>query len=465
VAEEAEGKRSYGAGARILSVGIAATGLVTFGYFALASHALNPVEYKGVSLLWSVMFVIVSVIYRPIEQLLSRTIAERRARGLHHGHPLRVPGLIQLGFALGFLAIALLMHDTIVHDVFDSSSTLYWVLIAGVLAYAASYFARGYLAGHERFGLYGGLVLLESMSRFLFALAVTVGIASGQSAVALGIAAAPFVSLVVVPAAFSRRSAGGPAGAPAADAAVEQGPAAAEAEEAAGDLSLRGGSRFAGAVFGIQLAEQSLLNAAVIVVAATSTDRALAGFVFNVLLIARAPLQLFQAIQTSLLPHLTGLEASDDAGSFERTIRLTILVMVGFAGLVALGLLVIGPLAMKILFGHHGHYERIGLAAVGLGMGFHLVAGTLNQAALARGRAGLAAGAWLLSAALFVGWVASSFMADPVRRVEAGYLGATLLLSGMLYALYRRPAAQDDRRVAAAPQGRLHRRPARRRRG
>ncbi|MGI8579333.1 MAG: hypothetical protein ACR2K9_02115 [Solirubrobacteraceae bacterium] len=464
MSEEAEGERSYGAGARILSIGIAATGLVTFGYFALASHALNPVEYKGVSLLWSVMFVIVSVIYRPIEQLLSRTIAERRARGLHHGHPLRVPGLIQLGFALVFLAVALPLHDTIVHDVFDGSSTLYWVLIAGVLAYAASYFARGYLAGHERFGLYGGLVLLESLSRFLFALAVTVGIASGQSAVALGIAAAPFVSLVVVPAAFSRRSGGGgPAGTPVADAAVAQGPASAEAEEAAGDLSLRGGSRFAGAVFGIQLAEQSLLNAAVIVVAATSTDRALAGFVFNVLLIARAPLQLFQAIQTSLLPHLTGLEASDDAGSFEKTIRLTILVIAGFAGLVALGLLVIGPFAMKVLFGHHGHYERIGLAAVGLGMGFHLVAGTLNQAALARGRAGLAAAAWLLSAALFVGWVASSFMTDPVRRVEAGYLGATLLLSGMLYALYRRPGSEEEAPQSPPRGEQALRRPSRRR--
>jgi hypothetical protein len=40
---------------------------------------------------------------------------------------------------------------------------------------------------------------------------------------------------------------------------------------------------------------------------ATSSNTALAGVVFNVLLIARAPLQLFQAIQTSLLPHLTGL--------------------------------------------------------------------------------------------------------------------------------------------------------------
>ena len=72
----------YGAGAKILSIGIASTGVVTFAYFSVASYALDDVDYKAISLLWSVLFVIVSVIYRPIEQLLSRTIADRRARGL-----------------------------------------------------------------------------------------------------------------------------------------------------------------------------------------------------------------------------------------------------------------------------------------------------------------------------------------------------------------------------------------------
>ena len=71
----------YGRGARILSIGIALTGVVTFAYFSVASYVLNDVEYKQIALLWSVLFVTVSVIYRPIEQLLSRTIADRRARG------------------------------------------------------------------------------------------------------------------------------------------------------------------------------------------------------------------------------------------------------------------------------------------------------------------------------------------------------------------------------------------------
>ena len=151
------------------------------------------------------LFVIVSVIYRPIEQLLSRTIAGRRARGLHTGHPMRTPILIQAGFALAFLVIALVFKEPIENDLFDGATALYWVLVVAVLAYAASYFARGWLAGHQWFGLYGGLVFMEATTRLLFAVAVLIGLASGQTAVAMGMAAAPFVSLVVVPWAFSRR--------------------------------------------------------------------------------------------------------------------------------------------------------------------------------------------------------------------------------------------------------------------
>src|SRR5947208_1779938 len=82
---------------------LASPGVVTVAYFPVASYALNDVDYKYISLLWSELFVIVSVIYRPIEQLLSRTIAGRRARGLHSGHPMRTPLLIQAGFASAFL--------------------------------------------------------------------------------------------------------------------------------------------------------------------------------------------------------------------------------------------------------------------------------------------------------------------------------------------------------------------------
>jgi len=413
----------YGRGARILSIGIATTGLVTFAYFSVASYVLGDAAYAQISLLWSALFVTVSVLYRPIELLLSRTIADRRARGLEHDHPLRTPLILQLSFATGFLVIALALRGPIEDDLFDGSSTLYWILVVAVLAYAASYFARGWLAGQQWFGFYGGLVFLEALSRLGFAVAVAVGIAEGQSAVALGMAAAPLVSLVVVPWAFSRR------------------PPAQQRARDADELGLGRGGRFALAVLAVMIAEQTLLNAAVLLVDVTSEDAAVAGFVFNVLLIARAPLQLFQAIQGSLLPHLAGLEAREGRAEFSRAIRVTILAITGFAGAVAMGLVLIGPFAMDLLFDDAFTYGRWGLALVAIGMGAHLAAGTLNQAALARDRAGTAAAAWLVSAAAFVAFMVSPLVGDELLRTEVGYCGAALLLCALLTAVYRRSAA------------------------
>jgi O-antigen/teichoic acid export membrane protein len=190
-------------------------------------------------------------------------------------------------------------------------------------------------------------------------------------------------------------------------------------------------------VLAIMAAEQALLNVPVLAADATASDAALAGFVFNVLLITRAPLQLFQAIQTSLLPHLSGLEATGGRDDFARALRVTLLAIAGFAGAVVLGLAAVGPLAMDLLFGGDFEYARGGLVLVGLGMGFHLAAGTLNQAALARDRAGLAAAAWLGCALAFLAWLLLSPLDDTLLEVEVGYCATTAVLAALLWAIER----------------------------
>ena len=208
--------------------------------------------------------------------------------------------------------------------------------------------------------------------------------------------------------------------------------------------SARGG-RFAVAVLAIMLAEQTLLNAGVLLADWTAEDAAVAGFVFNVLLIARAPLQLFQAIQGSLLPHLAGLEARAGQAEFAHAIRITLLAIAGFAGAVALGLVVLGPWAMDVLFDDAFTYGRWGLVLVALAMGAHLAAGTLNQAALARDHAGLAAACWLVSAAAFVIFMVSPLVGDELLRVQVGYFGAAALLCALLGVLYRATTSAGPR--------------------
>jgi O-antigen/teichoic acid export membrane protein len=431
----------FASGAKVLSVGIASTGIFTFAYLVGGSRLLSRADYSRLSICWALMYVILCVIYRPVEQLLSRTIADRQARGTS-GHILRTPAIIQASFALLFLVVALALRHQITSGLFKGSTVLFWILVIGVSAYAASYFARGWLAGHKRFALYGALVFLESTSRFIFPVAVALGIGSGLAVVAWGMAAAPFASLCVIPFAFGRVRTRVGREVELADAARE-GPAHHAIEEAATDLSLRHGGGFAAAVVAIMASEQTLLNAGVLIVALSSgggtISSGLAGFVFNVLLIVRAPLQLFQAIQTSILPHLTGMAARNSGAEFRRAIRLTLSVIAGFAGLVALGLVAIGPFVMRTVLGSHGFtYDRYGLAIVGIGMGLHLAAGTLNQALLARSRHVAAARAWLISAVLFVLVVALRLWHSQVTDVEIGYFISTALLAAILWVLYRR---------------------------
>ena len=148
------------------------------------------------------------------------------------------------------------------------------------------------------------------------------------------------------------------------------------------------------------ISEQTLLNAGPLLVRA-SEDAAAAGYIFNVLMIARAPLVLFQAVATSLLPHLTRLRSSataTDADAFRLSIRLTLGAIAVFAGLVALVVLIAGPALMQVAFGDKFSYDRVGLLLVTVGMGFYLSSGALNQAALARGQARFAAACWVTAA-------------------------------------------------------------------
>ncbi|MGH2898372.1 MAG: hypothetical protein ACRDMZ_06830, partial [Solirubrobacteraceae bacterium] len=104
---------------------------------------------------------------------------------------------------------------------------------------------------------------------------------------------------------------------------------------------------------------------------------------------------------------------------------------------VAAGLFAVGPPVVTGLFDIERDIGRAGLALVGLGMGFHLVAGTLSQAALARGQALGAALAWLACAGAFVAWMLSPAIDDQLLRTEVGYCGATALLALALAVVYR----------------------------
>ena len=423
--------RRYGRSAMLLSVGIGTAGVLTYLYFALASHNLSRAEYGQIVVLWSAVMITISIVHRPVEQLLSRTIAERQARAMSIGRPLRVAAAIQLSIALAVGAAALALRQPLENTVLDGKAALYWVLVVAVVCFGASYYARGFLAGTRRFGLLSALIVNEAVGRFAFSLAVAVGIASGQAVVAVGIAAAPLLSLIVVPLAFVGRARTAPRPAPEAPSPVET------------DFTLASGGGFAAAVLLIMLSEQTLINGGPLLVRA-AVGASAAGFIFNVLMVARAPLLLFQGIATSLLPHLTRLRSrggSTGEEAFRLSVRGTLEAIAAFAAAVSAVLMIAGPKLMQIAFGAKFTYDRLGLLCVSIGMGVYLAATTLNQASVAEGKVRPAAACWAVCAIAFLGWNLLPVLSD-FRRVELGFLGAAVALFGLLYVVYRRPVAR-----------------------
>jgi len=193
----------YGRTASFLAIGVGLTGVITYVYFFIASHVLSKPDYGQITVLWSAVFITISTLYRPVEQLLSRHISEHLVKGETIRGTTRNAATIQLGLAMVFAVLALALRGPIQDDLLEGNETLYWVYFSAVLFYAASYFARGFLAGVKRFGLFTALILSESCFRTLFAVLVAVSLLEGQSAVAIGIVAAPSLSLMVVPLAFA----------------------------------------------------------------------------------------------------------------------------------------------------------------------------------------------------------------------------------------------------------------------
>lgn len=424
--------RSYGKSAGLLTIALGSAGLLAYAFFALASHTLSREDYGEIVVLWSVVFVLASTLFRPIEQLLSRTLAEREQIGDDTRRVLRVAGTIQVGVTLAAVLVLLLLHGPITDNLLEGGEVLFWVLVGALIGFGGSYFARGFLAGRRQFGLYAALLVFEGSARLLFALAVALGIAEGVDFVALGIAAAPIASMAVMPFAISRRrspsSLAGTGGEPSLGAATEP------------EFTLSRGGAFAAAVLMIMLSEQIMVSSGALFVRA-SEGAAAAGFIFNVMMVARAPLVLFQAIAASLLPHLTRLRARGDstgADAFRMSVNTTLLTIAGFAAATTVGVLAVGPQVMQLAFGDKFTYDRVGLAIVAVGMGFYLSAAALNQAALAQGQARRAAVCWLACAAAFVIWNLIAPL-DPYRTVEVGFTATAALLSGLLYVLYAQP--------------------------
>lgn len=414
--------RRYRRSAIQLSAALGLAGALTYLFFGLASHSLGPNQYGEIVVLWTAVFLVAATLFRPIEHLLARTLAERLdARG-RDADAFRAAAIIQLALCAVAAVALLAAKEPIQDNLFSDEPDLFWAMLGALVGYSFAYFARGLLAGRGQFSLYAALLLSEVLLRLAAVVLVAVGVASGTLPVAAGIAVAPLAGLVFIPVGLRRRRA-------------EAAPRS--QDKLVPELTLGSGGAFTVAVLVMMLSEQVLLNSGALFVRATE-GAAAAGFIFNVMMVARAPVVLFQAVAASLLPHLARLRARGDetsAKAFRSSITTTVMAVAAFAAATTLGVLAVGPEVMKLAFGGDFDYDRLGLVIVAVGMGTYLTAVSLNQAVIAQGRALRATVPWLGSALLFAAlnlWQPFS----PFRTVELGFTLSAVMLAAMLYLVY-----------------------------
>jgi O-antigen/teichoic acid export membrane protein len=370
--------------AALMSIGTLASGVLAYAFNVLAARALGPAAYGAVGALWGGMFLLAVLLFRPIEQTVSRAVADHVARGEDARPVVRSAARLTALVTIAAVAACLLAWTPITDRLFAGEPVLTVALVAGLAGYALSYFVRGLVGGVQWFGGYGLVLLADGAIRFVVAIPLLIVASQTVAAVAIAAAAAggALAPLASRRRGALRRLAGG----------------------TRGEFALGSAVRFAMPAAVIAGCEQVLVSGGplLVLIAGGEGAPAAAGVLFAATLLVRAPVFLLQGIQASLLPSLTTFRARGDEASLHRATVKVALILAGFAAALAAGALAAGPFAMTVLYGDEFTAGRFDLALLCVGIGGFMAAGVFCQAALARAQAWHAARAWAAGAAAFV---------------------------------------------------------------
>lgn len=396
------------AGAWLVSAAMVASGLLTYAFFVVAARQLGAEAFGQIALLWGVMFVVAAMLFRPLEQTISRETADRIARGEDAREVTRVTLGFGAAVVIAIVAAGAIAWGPITNGLFDGDATLTAMLIAGTVAYGVSYLVRGMVGGVRWFGGYSLGLVVDAAVRLAIALPLvwvaTKGIAAA-AIVSAGLASA------LVPLALGRRRLG----------------EAHRTGRPGERFHLGSALAFAAPASLIAAADQLLVNGSALLVTIDGGQdaTAAAGVVFAATILVRAPVYVFTGVAASLLPNLTRLRAAEERAQFRTAMLRATAVLSGAAALIVAGTWAVGPLAMDVLYGTGFEAGRRELTLLALGVGVYLLSSTYSQALLALGRGGRAALAWTASAAAFVG----SFFAlsgTPLERVAFAFALASV---------------------------------------
>jgi O-antigen/teichoic acid export membrane protein len=366
---------------------------------AYGGRELGTEGFAPVAQLWTVFFIIATVLLIPLEQYVTREVASGRKALPHDLIPALLVALVGSVLGGGFV---LIMLDRL----FDGSWQFILQIVLLMIGYGLLFVGKGVLAGRRRFRDVGWVLIVETVVRLvagviairLFASAESLGwamVLGGFSVLGLG---------------WWRHDTG------------ERQARAAPA------------STFLGGYVGGTASSQILLGAAPIAVALLGGSDALQSVVFATFTLYRAPLTLIFSLQGRILPYLVGIAGSGDRQKLARYARAVVIVGAGLALLGGLVGWLVGPEVVSILFIPEFAPSATVAALAAAGVMAAATAQIAGQVLVAEARTSRMAGAWFggLLAATVAVLVLSG---EPDLRVALAFVigqGVALILMAVL---------------------------------
>jgi len=412
----------------VLAAGSVVAGLLAYVFFALATRSLGAAGAAPVSILWSYWSVAAAVLTFTVQHWTIRTLA-------HDGHEDTVARSIpKLAAAAAVItAVAGLAAFAFREVLFDDRGIAFPILVSAITA--GSLFlglVRGALAGRHRYTATAASLVGENSLRVGLAIGVVMA-GGGPVSFGVALAAGPIVGLLWIrELRFARRP--GDVGAITNPLALVSG--------------IAGGSLIA----------QIVVTSAPVALAVAGGAPHEVTSLFVALAVWRAPYIVALGITPKLTGGLTRFVVKGQTRQLAWIRLLTVLGVIGTAGLAALfGSTLLQPLLHRA-FGQDVEMDDWALAVLGIGMAFALGNLALMLLVLALGRSAAATAAWTVAVTVTAGWLVFAGL-SPTSQIVIAFLIAEVAAFILLLALSARgPDSQPGEDAGSGRPGMRQRR-------
>lgn len=378
------GFRAPGTGHMLAGSLLGAVGAYLFQL--VGGRALGTEAFAPISVLWTVFFILATVVLVPLEQYITREAS--LGKRVLSTNVVPIVSVTTAAAAVGGL-FALITRDSL----FDGEYVFAVQLALLMAGYSVLLVGKGVLAGHRQFKNVGWILFWET----------TVRLAAGIAFLAIAVRAEVLGwAMVIAPLAalgtrFWRF-----------DVPDNRPRAAGRARS------------FLGAYIAGSAASQLMLAGAPLGVAALGGGPTLISITFVTFTLYRGPLTLIYALQGRILPYLVRMSEEGSGGLR----RIALGVLIGGGGLAVLGGAIgylVGPEVVGLLFGPEFEPDRVVAAMAAAGVVAASTAQIAGQVLVAAGGTGRLASAWAAGLAVAVTVLVVAPLAVD-RTVALGFL-------------------------------------------